>query len=225
MADYAIVGGTLAYLILGFLPWFEYSDFSGFDADDLGFDPGFADNISGFTFSSLVGSSFVLSLLAAVWALLPAFTDLKLGSPALGHRRPGRVRFPADAVRVDRVAPPTTSASFRCSRCWSPRRSRAFAFLSLLPELRNRPALPGGLSNAARWAGLAGPRVPIRRSRARRQDGPPTRSPDRPHRRRPRQPQEPRAAHPPPGPGGAPVLTGLPPYLPRRPTGPADREP
>ena len=32
-----------------------------------------------------------------------------------------------------------------------------FAVLSLLPELRNRPALPGGLANAAQWANQPAP--------------------------------------------------------------------
>lgn len=155
MADYVIAGGTLAYLILGFLPWAEYSD--AFGLDDFGFDPGFADNISGFTLSSLVGFSFFLFLLATVWAFLPAFVNLKLG-------------FPRGWITVGLAGLGFVLTIFAALDAWSINFSivallallvalaiAGFAFLSLLPELRNRPALPGGLANAAQWANQQAP--------------------------------------------------------------------
>ena len=157
MADYVIAGGTLAYLILGFLPWAEYSDFFGFDADELGFDPGFADNISGFSFSSLVGSSFVLFLLATVWALLPAFTDFTLGFPR-GWITVGLAAFGFLLTLFAWIE--SLSYAFSIVPLLAllvAAAIAAFAFLSLLPELRNRPALPGGLSNAAQWANRPAP--------------------------------------------------------------------
>lgn len=155
MADYVIAGGTIVYLILGLLPWAEYSDAYGLD--ELGLDYGFADNISGYTLSSLVGFSFFLFLLATVWALLPAFTDFKLG-------------FPRGWITVGLAGLGFALTLFACFEAWSFSFSIvallalvvafaifAFAFLSLLPELRNRPALPGGLSNAAQWANQQAP--------------------------------------------------------------------
>ena len=68
MASYVIAGGTLLYLILSFFPWYSFGqDFFGF-------------SLSGWTAGN-VKTAFFLFLLASVWALLPAFTDLKLGFP------------------------------------------------------------------------------------------------------------------------------------------------
>src|SRR5688500_8283213 len=67
MADYVIAGGTILFLILAALPWYDYDDAFGFSY-----------SFNGFT-SGLVSSAFVLFLLATVWALLPAFTDFKIG--------------------------------------------------------------------------------------------------------------------------------------------------
>ncbi len=155
IADYVIAAGTVLYLILGFLPWAEYSDALGFE--DFGIDVGFVDNISGFTLSSLVGFSFFLFLLATVWALLPAFVDFKLG-------------FPRGWITVGLAGLGVVLTLFACFEAWSIDFSivallallvavaiLAFAFLSLLPELRNRPALPGGLANAAQWANQQAP--------------------------------------------------------------------
>ena len=83
MADYVIAGGTLVFLILAALPWYDFgSDVFGFSA-----------SLNGFS-SGLVSSAFVLFLLATVWALLPAFFELKLGFPR-GWSRSGWPRWPS----------------------------------------------------------------------------------------------------------------------------------
>jgi hypothetical protein len=149
MADYVVAGGALVYLILSFLPWADFGDFFGVDV------PG--DSISGWGFSTLVSFSFLLFLLAAVWAVLPAFTDLKLGFPrgwvTVGLAGLGllltlfawisslRYGFSIAPLLALLVAAAIT----------------LFAFLALLPELRNRRALPGGLANAAQWANQQAP--------------------------------------------------------------------
>ena len=196
MADYVIAAGTLAYLVLGFLPWAEYSDFFGFDADDLGFDPGFADNISGFTLSSLVGASFVLFLLATVWAVLPAFTHLELGFPrgwvTVGLAALGLVLTLfawIESLSYDFSVVPLLALLVAVAIA-------GFALLSLLPELRNRPTLPGNLANAAQWANRPAPEFGSGQ-------------------------QPVRPSGPPPGPpGGAPPYAPPPPPPPGAPGGP-----
>ena len=145
MADYVIAGGTIVYLILAALPWYDYDDAFGFSY-----------SFNGFT-SGLVSSAFVLFLLATVWALLPAFTDFKLGFPrgwitvglaALGFLLTLFAWF--DTFSVGFSIFPLLAVVVAAAIL-------LFAFLSLLPELRNRPALPGGLSNAAQWANQQSP--------------------------------------------------------------------
>jgi hypothetical protein len=146
MADYVVAGGALLYLVLGVLPWITV---------DFGF--GVSESVSGFGFSGLVTSGFVLLLLAAAWALLPAVTDLDPGFPrgwiTVGLTGLGLVLtlvawiqslswgFSIVALLALVVAAAVT----------------AFAVLSLLPQLRNRPALPGGLAGAAQWADQQAP--------------------------------------------------------------------
>src|ERR1700754_3661307 len=77
MASYVLAGGTLVYLILAILPWFDYSDYVFGVPNEATF---INDTLSGFG-SGLVTFSFILFLLATVWAALPAFYDLKLGFP------------------------------------------------------------------------------------------------------------------------------------------------
>ncbi len=154
IADYVIAAGAIVYLVLGFLPWAEYSDFYG---DDFGLDLGFADNISGYTLSGLVGVSFFLFLLAAVWALLPAFADIKLGFPrgwiTVGLAVLGLLLTLfawIDSLSYDFSIAPLLALVVAVAIA-------LFAFLSLLPELRNKPALSGGLANAAQWANQPAP--------------------------------------------------------------------
>lgn len=101
MATYVIGAGTLVYLILALFPWFDYSDYVFGIPNEATF---FNDTLSGFG-SGLVTFSFVLFLLATIWALLPAFLRAQARLPArLDHRRPGRSRVRPDADRVDPVA-------------------------------------------------------------------------------------------------------------------------
>jgi hypothetical protein len=145
MADYVIAGGTVVFLILAALPWYDYDDAFGFSY-----------SFNGFT-SGLVSSAFVLFLLATVWAMLPAFTDFKLGFPrgwvtvglaALGFLLTLFAWF--DTFSVGFSIFPLLAVIVAAAIL-------LFAFLSLLPELRNKPALPGGLSNAAQWANQQAP--------------------------------------------------------------------
>src|SRR6185312_15850609 len=72
MASYVIGGLTVLYLILSFFTWYDLGNEEFFGVDF---------NVSGWTGSGSVKTAFFLFLLATVWALLPAFTDLKLGFP------------------------------------------------------------------------------------------------------------------------------------------------
>ncbi|HYO36588.1 MAG TPA: hypothetical protein VER97_10955 [Geodermatophilus sp.] len=133
LGDVVAAAGALLYLVLAILPWIDFDEvyFSG-DYD-----------VNGFSFSALVTLSFVLLLAAAVWALLPAVTELRLGFPrswvtvglaglallftliawvqALGY----------EFSVVGLLALLVTAAVV------------AFAVLRLLSELRTRPAGPG----------------------------------------------------------------------------------
>jgi hypothetical protein len=145
MADYVIAGGTLLFLILGIFPWYSYDD--GFVSFSL----------SGFELSGNVTSALFLLLLATAWTLLPAFTDLRLG-------------FPRSWITVGLVALAWLLTLFAWIESFEGEFSLwallgfltvsavlVFAVLRLLPELRNRPALPGGLANAAQWANQPAP--------------------------------------------------------------------
>jgi hypothetical protein len=146
MADYVVAGGTVVYLILALFPWYDFGD------DAFGFSYSF----NGFT-SGLVSSAFVLLLLATVWAVLPAFFDLKLGFP----RSWVTVGLAALAFLLTLFAWfDTFSIGFSIFALLAVIVSAVvllFAVLGLLPELRNRPALPGGLANAAQWANQPAP--------------------------------------------------------------------
>ena len=145
MADYVIAGGTIVYLVLALFPWWDYGNFYGFSVSTRGFSSG------------LVTFAFILFLLATVWAALPAFMDLKLGFPR------GWVTVGLGALGflltlfawID-----TLSVGFSIWALLGLIVSLAiavFAFLSLLPELRNKPGLPGRLAGAAQWANQQGP--------------------------------------------------------------------
>jgi hypothetical protein len=149
MAHYVIAGGTLVYLVLSFLPWVSF--------DDLYY---YSGSVSGWRFSGLVPFSFFLFLLATVWAALPAFYDLKLGFPR-GWITVGLAGLGFLLTLIAWI----DSLSWGFS-IWAllslivALAIAAFAFLSLLPELRNRPALPGGLAGAAQWANQQAPGQP-----------------------------------------------------------------
>ncbi len=147
MADYLIAGGTLLYLILAFVPWFILGD-------DL-----FSFSLSGFD-SGNVTTAFFLLLLATAWTLLPAFTDVPLG-------------FPRGWITVGLTGLAWLLTLFAWIQSFDGNFSiwallgfltataiLLFAVLRLLPELRNRPALPGSLANAAQWANQPAPAQP-----------------------------------------------------------------
>jgi hypothetical protein len=143
MADYVIAGLSLLYLVLSWFPWYDLGlgDFLGVDT-----------TISGWVGSGSVKLAFFLFLLATVWALLPAFADVKVGFPrswitvglaALGFLLTLFAWF--DTFSYDfsiwALLGALTAAGILM-----------FAVLTLLPEVRNRPALPGALAGAAQWA-------------------------------------------------------------------------
>jgi hypothetical protein len=146
MADWVVVGGTLLFLILALFPWWDYGDeFFGLVT------------LSGFEGSGSVSSAFVLFLLASAWAVLPAFTDLKVGFP----RAWVTVGLAALGFLLTLVAwTQTFDAGFSIWATLGLLTAAAilvFALFTLLPQLRNRPALPGALAGAAEWANQPAP--------------------------------------------------------------------
>lgn len=154
MADYVVVAGAVLYLIAAVLPWvsFDFGDAFGVDV------PGDSVTVSGFSYSGLVSFSFVLLLLAAAWAVLPAFTDLKLGFPR-GWITVGLAALALLLTLFAWIAS-LGDSGFEIAPLLGLLITAAvtlFAFLGLLPELRNRPGLPGGLAGAAQWANQQAP--------------------------------------------------------------------
>src|SRR3954465_54430 len=179
MAAYVIAGLTVLYLVLSFFTWYDLGNEEFFGVDF---------NVSGWTGSGQVKTAFFLFLLATIWAALPAFTDLKLGFP----RSWVTVGLAALGFVLTLVAwIDTFKWNFSIWALLGMLVATAilvFAVLSLLPELRNRPALPGGLANAAQWANQPAPGA---------QSGQPYGQPAPPY----GQPQQQQYAPPPPPPG------------------------
>ena len=147
VADYVVAGGTVLYLVFALFPWWDYGvDF-------------FCARLSGVD-SGQVSSAFVLFLLATAWALLPAFYDLKLGFP----RSWVTVGLAALGFLLTLVAwIDTFDAGFSIWALLGLLTAAVilvFAVLTLLPELRSRPALPGALQGAAQWATQPAPQPP-----------------------------------------------------------------
>jgi hypothetical protein len=140
VGDYAVVAGTVLYLVLSLLPWWDYGD------------QFFVPTLSGFEGSGGVSSAFVLFLLASAWALLPAFYDLGLGFP----RAWITVGLAALGFLLTLVAwLQTLDAGFSLWALLGLLTAAAillFALISLLSELRHRPALPGAQAGASQWA-------------------------------------------------------------------------
>jgi hypothetical protein len=190
MADYVIAGLTLLYLILSWFTWYDLGlgEFLGVDT-----------TLSGWAGSGNVKFAFFLFLLATVWALLPAFYGVEVG-------------FPRSWITVGLAALGflltlfawfnTFDFNFSIWALLGVLTAAAivlFAVLTLLPELRNRPAVPGALAGAAQWANQPapefGPGQPAPGSYGR---------PAPPHGQPPQQyappPAPPAGAPPPPGP-------------------------
>jgi hypothetical protein len=141
IADYAIAGLTLLFLVLSFFTWYDFGDeFFGVDI-----------TVSGWT-DGQIKFAFFLFLLATVWALLPAVTHLEVGFP----RSLVTVGLAALGFLLTLFAWFDTFdfefSIFALLGMLTAAAILAFAVLSLLPELRNRPALPGALSGASQWA-------------------------------------------------------------------------
>src|SRR3954454_4753693 len=178
MAAYVIAGLTVLYLVLSFFTWYDLGNEEFFGVDF---------NVSGWTGSGQVKTAFFLFLLATIWAALPAFTDLKLGFP----RSWVTVGLAALGFVLTLVAwIDTFKWNFSIWALLGMLVATAillFSVLTLLPELRNRPALPGGLANAAQWANQPAPGA---------QSGQPYGQPAPPY----GQPQQQQSAPPPPPP-------------------------
>ena len=148
MASYVIGGLTVLYLVLSFFTWYDLGGGQFFGVDF---------SVSGWTGSGSVKTAFFLFLLATVWALLPAFTDLKLGFP----RSWVTVGLAALGFVLTLIAwIDTFKWNFSIWALLGFLTATAillFSVLTLLPELRNRPALPGGLASAAQWANQQAP--------------------------------------------------------------------
>ena len=191
MAAYVIGGLTVLYLILSFFTWYDLGsgEFLGVDF-----------NVSGWAGSGSVKTAFFLFLLATVWALLPAFTDLKLGFP----RSWVTVGLAALGFILTLIAwIDTFKWNFSIWALLGMLTATAillFSVLTLLPELRNRPALPGGLANAAQWANQPAPGAQPGQPRPYGQPAPPYGQQQPP----PPQQQQYAPPPPPPGPSGPP---------------------
>jgi len=212
MAAYVIAGLTLLYLILSFFTWYAIRDVG------LSF--------SGWT-SGQVKMAFFLFLLASVWALLPAFTDLRLGFP----RSWITVALAALGWLLTLVAWIDSLRSYfgfsYDFSIWAllgmvvATALLVFSVLTLLPELRTRPGLPGGLASAAQWANQPAPEFgPRGAQRPAGQQVPP-----QPYGQPPQQPGQQFAPPPPPAPRGTPSYgppagdPAGPPYAPPEPGG------
>ena len=198
VASYVIAGGTLLYLILSFFPWYSFGD------DFFGF------SLSGWDAGN-VKTAFFLFVLATIWALLPAFTDLKLGFPrswitvALAALGWVLTLFAwLDTFDVD-------FSVFGLLGFLTATAILVFAVLALLPELRNRPALSGGLANATQWANQPAPG---------QQQGQGSYGQPAPPYGQPPQQQYAPPPPPPPAPGGPPPSYGPPAGGPPAPGGP-----
>jgi hypothetical protein len=211
MASYVIAGGTLLYLILSFFPWYSFGqDFFGF-------------SLSGWQAGN-VKTAFFLFVLATAWALLPAFTDLKLGFP----RSWITVALAALGVVLTLFAwLDTFNVDFSVWALLGMLTATAilvFSVLALLPELRNRPALPGGLAGAAQWANQPAPGYGQQQGQqfgqgSYGQPAQPYGQPAQPYGQPPQQQYAP-PPPPPPAPGGPPPSYGPPAGGPTAPGGP-----
>jgi hypothetical protein len=150
LADLAVVAGALLYLVFALIPWFSVGgiDFGG------GFSsPGFS--INGFDFG-MVTLAFILLLAAAVWAVLPALTDVPVPVPRAALTA-GLAALAFLLTLIEWLR--TSDLGFSVMALLTVLAAAAtlgFALLRLLPEMR-RSNLPRGLANAAQWANQQAP--------------------------------------------------------------------
>jgi hypothetical protein len=166
-------------------------------------------------------------VLATVWALLPALSDVKLGFPrswiTVGLAALGFLltlfawldTFDGDFSIWALLGMLTATAIL------------VFSVLALLPELRNRPALPGGLAGAAQWANQPAPGYGPQYGQP--QYGPPYGQPygqpDAPGQPAPAYGHPPQYAAPPPPPPSPPATGGPSPSYGPPPGGPPSAPP
>jgi hypothetical protein len=146
LADYVVAGGALLFLVFAIIPWYS---------EDFGF--GASISVNGFDLGTIT-TAFILFLLAGAWALLPAVTEFPLPFP----RSLVTVGLAALGLLltligwIDSFDLPDFSF-FALLTFLTAVAITAFAVLRLLPELKNRPGLPGGIANAAQWANQQAP--------------------------------------------------------------------
>ncbi|MGY1744613.1 hypothetical protein [Blastococcus sp. SYSU D00695] len=150
LADHVVAGGALVWLVLSFFTWVDY-DYEGFGSD-------FSENFNAWDIPGPWATLSLLCLLAAaVWALLPAVAPLRLGFPR-GYVTVGLTALAAVFTLVLWIKAFDLEFSFiGLLALLVTLAIVAFAVLGLLPELKNRPGLPGGLANAAQWANQQAP--------------------------------------------------------------------
>jgi hypothetical protein len=144
MADYVVAGGAVLFFVVALFPWWTFGD------EVFGF------SVSGFD-DGRVGTAFLCFLLAAVWTLVPAFLDLRVGFPrgwiTVGLAALGFVLTLfawIDSMGVGFELWPLLGVLTAAAVL-------LFAVLSLIPQLKNRPAVPAGLAGAAQWANQPAP--------------------------------------------------------------------
>lgn len=145
LADYVVGGSVVLYLLFMVFPWFS---------EDFGFGASFS--VNGFD-SGLLTFAFILLLVAAVWSLLPAFVDLRTPFPR-GFVTVGLTGLVFLMTLIEWIS--TFDAGFSIFALLTflvSAAALAFAVLGLLPELKNRSSLPGGVGQAAQWANQPAP--------------------------------------------------------------------
>ena len=151
LADYAVAAGTLLYLIFMIIPWYSID---GFDLGGGYSVPGVS--VNGFDSGTLT-FAFVLLIAATVWALLPAFADVKVPFPR-SYVTVGLAALAFLLTLIEWLS--TFDAGFTLMGLLTFLSSvavLAFAVLRLLPDLKNKGSVPGGLAGAADWANRPAP--------------------------------------------------------------------
>ena len=138
MADYVIAGSPCSTWSSASSPGTTWHDFLGF-------------SVSGWRLRQRQVGVLALPARDGV-GVAPGVHRPEAGLPALmDHRRTGGARLPADPLRLDRHLQRDFSI-WALLGMLTATAILVFAVLALLPELRDRPALPGGPANAAQWA-------------------------------------------------------------------------
>jgi hypothetical protein len=152
MADRLVGGGAILFLLVSFLPWYSATYNFGFGISGT-------ESAIGLQ-SGAVVLALLLFLAAAVWATLPALTDVAVPFPR-GFATVGLCLL---ALLFTLIAWLGTFEDFYDFSLWGlvgflvALAVTAVAVLGLLPQLGR--AVPGPLAGAARWAGKSAPQSP-----------------------------------------------------------------